>query len=237
LKADTLGSLEALENHFTKNGVKICIADVGSIKKEDIMNANLVKSLDPYSAVVLGFNVAILPEAKEQAIGDNVRIFTNNVIYRLLEDYIEYSEIRKAEDTAKGLSELVLPAKLQMIPDFIFRNSDPAVFGVLIEAGTLYPKVPLITANGVKARRVHQIQDKGKTVEKAGKDTEVAISIRGLEIGRDIEKDETLYVNVPESHVRQLMGKFLDELTVDQKQALREYIIIQRKLQHPWWGM
>ncbi|GAG37152.1 unnamed protein product, partial [marine sediment metagenome] len=30
LKADTLGSLEALENHFTKNGVKICIADVGS---------------------------------------------------------------------------------------------------------------------------------------------------------------------------------------------------------------
>ncbi len=237
LKADTLGSLEALENHFTKNGVKICIADVGSIKKEDIMNANLVKTLDPYSAVVLGFNVAILPEAEEQAIGDNVRIFTNNVIYRLLEDYIEYAEIRKAEDTAKGLNELVLPAKLQMIPDFIFRNSAPAVFGVLVEAGTLYPKVPLITANGVKARRVHQIQDKGKTVEKAGKDTEVAISIRGLEIGRDIEKDETLYVNVPESHVRQLMGKFLDELTVDQKQALREYIIIQRKLQHPWWGM
>jgi translation initiation factor 5B len=237
LKADTLGSLEALENHFTKNGVKICIADVGSIKKEDIMNANLVKLLDPYSAVVLGFNVAILPEAEEQAILDNVRIFTNNVIYRLLEDYIEYAEIRKAEETAKGLSELVLPAKLQMIPDFIFRNSDPAVFGVLIEAGTLYPKVPLITAKGVKARRVHQIQDKGKTVEKAGKDTEVAISIRGIEIGRDIGKDETLYVNVPESHVRQLMGKFLDELTVDQKQALREYILIQRKLQHPWWGM
>ncbi len=30
------------------------------------------------------------------------------------------------------------------------------------------------------------------------------------------------------------MGKFLDELTIDQKQALREYTIIQRKLQHPW---
>ena len=237
LKADTLGSLEALENHFTKNGVKISIADVGPIKKEDVMNANLVKILDPYSAAVLGFNVAILPDAKDQAITDNIRIFTNNVIYRLLEEYIEYAEIRKAEETAKGLSELILPAKLKMIPDFIFRNSDPAVFGVHVEEGTLYPKVPLITANGKKARRVHQIQDKGKTLEKAVKGSEVAISIRGIEIGRDIDKDETLFVNVPESHVRQIMGKFLDELTVDQKKALREYIILQRSMQHPWWGM
>ncbi|GAH37291.1 unnamed protein product, partial [marine sediment metagenome] len=73
------------------------------------------------------------------------------------------SEIFGLAKTNKQMNELIL-------------NSDPAVFGVLIEAGTLYPKVPLITAKGVKARRVHQIQDKGKTVEKAGKDTEVAIS-------------------------------------------------------------
>jgi len=237
LKADTLGSLEALENHFTKNGVKISIADVGPIKKEDIMNANIVKEFDPYSAAVLGFNVPILPEAKEQAFIDNIRIFTNNVIYRLLEDYIEYAEIRKAEDTAKGLSELILPAKLKMFPDYIFRNSDPAVFGVKVEAGTLYPKVPLITDEGKKVRRIHQIQDKGETLEKAEKDTEVAISIRGIEIGREIEKDETLFVNVPESHVRQLMGKFIDELTTDQKQVLREFISLMRKTNNPWWGM
>jgi len=237
LKADTLGSLEALENHFTKNGVKISIADVGPIKKEDIMNANIVKEFDPYSAAVLGFNVPILPEAKEQAFIDNIRIFTNNVIYRLLEDYIEYAEIRKAEDTAKGLSELILPAKLKMFPDYIFRNSGPAVFGVKVEAGTLYPKVPLITDEGKRVRRIHQMQDKGETLEKAEKDTEVAISIRGIEIGREIGKDETLFVNVPESHVRQLMGKFLDELTTDQKQVLREFISLMRRTNNPWWGM
>ncbi|MFX0024522.1 MAG: translation initiation factor IF-2 [Candidatus Hermodarchaeota archaeon] len=237
LKADTLGSLEALENHFTKNGVKISIADVGPIKKEDIINASIVRQLDPYSATVLGFNVPILPEANEQAIKDNIRIFTNNVIYRLLEEYIEYAETRKAEDTAKGLSELILPAKLKMFPEFIFRNSDPAVFGVHVEAGTLYPKVQLITDKGKRVRRVHQIQDKGQTLDKAPKDSEVAISIRGIEIGRDLEKDETLFVNVPESHVRQLMGKFIDELTTDQKQVLREFITLMRKTTHPWWGM
>jgi len=236
LKADTLGSLEALENHFTKNGVKISIADVGPIKKEDIINANIVKEFDPYSAAVLGFNVTILPEANEQAFTDNIRIFTNNVIYRLLEDYIEYAETRKAEDTAKGLGELILPAKLKMFPDFVFRNSNPAVFGVKVELGTLYPKVPLITEEGKRVKRIHQIQDKGQTVEKALKGSEVAISIRGIEIGKDIRNDETLYVNVPESHVRQLMGKFLDELTTDQKQVLREFIILMRKTMHAWWG-
>ena len=237
LKADTLGSLEALENHFTSNGVKISIADVGPIKKEDIINANIVKGLDPYSAAVLGFNVPILPEAKAQATTDNIRIFTNNVIYRLLEEYIEYAETRKAEDTAKGLSELILPAKVSMMPDFIFRNSNPAVFGVHVDLGILYPRVPLITQNGKKVRRIHQIQDKGKTLEKANKDEEVAVSIRGVEIGKDIEKDEILYVSVPESHVRQLLSKFVNELTTDQKTALREYIMIMRKSTHPWWGM
>jgi len=236
LKADTLGSLEALENHFTKHGVKISIADVGSIKKEDIINANIVKEFDPYSATVLGFNVSILPEANEQAFADNIRIFTNNVIYRLLEDYIEYAETRKAEDTAKGLSELIQPAKLKMIPEFIFRNSNPAVFGVKVEAGTLYPKVPLITEEGKRVKRIHQIQDKGQTVEKAMRGSEVAISIRGIEIGRDIGNDETLHVNVPESHVRQLMGKFIDELTTDQKEALMEFIKLKRTHDHPWWG-
>ncbi|MFW9865771.1 MAG: translation initiation factor IF-2 [Candidatus Thorarchaeota archaeon] len=237
LKADTLGSLEALENHFTKSDVKISIADVGPIKKEDVINANIVKTFDPYSATVLGFNVAILPEANEQAIIDNIRIFTNNVIYRLLEDYLEYANIRKAEDTAKGLSELILPAKIIMLPEYIFRNSNPAVFGVKVESGTLYPKVPLITQEGKRVRRIHQIQDKGQSVEKAGKDSEVAISIRGIEIGREIGKEEIFYVNVPESHVRQLMGKFLDELTSDQKEALREFIKLKRAHENPWWGM
>jgi len=237
LKADTLGSLEALENFFTKEGVKISVADVGPIKKEDIINASIVRDFDPYCAVVLGFNVPVLPEGEEQAYNDNIRIFTNNVIYRLLEEYIEYADTRKAEDTARGLSELILPSKLKMLPDFIFRNSDPAVFGVHIEAGTLYPKVPLITEKGKRVRRIHQIQDKGQTIEKATKDSEVAISIRGIEIGKDIGKDEVFYVNIPESHVRQLMGKFLDELTTDQKIALREFIKLKRTFEHPWWGM
>ncbi len=237
LKADTLGSLEALESHFTKNNIKISIADVGPIKKEDIINASIVQDFDPYSAVVLGFNVPVLPDAQEQAFKDNIRIFTNNVIYRLSDEFIEYAETRKAEDTAKHLGELWLPAKIKMLPEYVFRNSNPAVFGVLIEGGTLKPKVLLITDKGKKVGRIHQLQDKGQTMEKAEKGSEIAVSIRGIEIGRDIGKDETLYVNLPESHVRQIMARFLNDLTSDQKEMLREYILLMRKTSHPWWGM
>jgi translation initiation factor 5B len=237
LKADTLGSLEALENHFTKNRVNISVADVGPIKKEDIINATIVRKYDPYSAAVLGFNVDVLPEARDQANKDNIRIFTNNVIYRLLEDYIEYSETRRAEDTAKGLEELIMPAKVKMYPEYVFRNSNPAVFGVHVEMGSLKPKVPLITTNGKRIGRVHQIQDKGQSVEEAREGMDVALSVRGIEIGRDIENDETMYVYVPESHVRQFIAKFLNELTKDQRDVLREYIKFMREIEHPWWGM
>ncbi|MBD3195794.1 MAG: translation initiation factor IF-2 [Candidatus Lokiarchaeota archaeon] len=237
LKADTLGSLEALENHFSKSNVSISVADVGAIKKEDIINARIVKDFDPYSATVLGFNVPVFPEAEEQANKDNIRIFTNNVIYRLLEDYLDYAQTRKAEDTAQELSELILPAKLKMFPQYIFRNSSPAVFGVNVEGGTLQAKVQLMTDEGKKVGRVHQLQDKGQNIDKADKGAEVAISIRGIEVGRDIEKDETLFVKVPESHVRQLIAKFLNELTTDQKDVLREYIKLMREIETPWWGM
>lgn len=237
LKADTLGSLEALENHFTKEDVKISIADVGPIKREDVINAGIVRDFDPYSAAILGFNVPVFPEAEEQAYNDNIRIFTNNVIYRLLEDYVEYRETRIAEDTAKDLSELIMPGKFQIIPDYIFRVSNPAVFGVKVLGGVVKAKVPLITQSGKRLKQIHQLQDRGQNLEKAEKDDEVAVSVRGIEIGKDVAKDEIIYVYVPESHVRQLHSRFLNELTTDQRDMLREYMVKMRELEYPWWGM
>jgi hypothetical protein len=58
-----------------------------------------------------------------------------------------------------------------------------------------------------------------------------------VEIGRDLGKDETLFISVPESHVRQLVMKFNDELSSEQKEILREYILTMRKYKNPWWGM
>lgn len=236
LKADTLGSLEALEKHLTENNILISKADIGPIKKSDILDAVVVKDFDRFSAVVLGFNVSILDEAEEMAYNENIRIFTNDVIYRLTEDFIEYRDTRKAEENAKELGDLTLPGKIEIIPEFIFRKSNPAVFGVRVLGGQIIPKVSLVSEEGDIIGRIHQVQDKGQNIPKATKDMEAAISMRGVEIGKDLREDETLYVSVPESHVRQLIGKFLEEITAEQKEILREYVQLMRK-KSAWWGM
>ncbi|RLI30836.1 translation initiation factor IF-2, partial [Candidatus Bathyarchaeota archaeon] len=83
VKADTLGSLEALVEELKKSDIPIRIADVGDVSKRDVVEASIVKSEDLKFGVILAFNVKILPDAEEEALKTGVKIFQNNVIYRL----------------------------------------------------------------------------------------------------------------------------------------------------------
>ena len=53
---------------------------------------------------------------------------------------------------------------------FVFRRNDPAVFGAEIFVGTLRHKVPIMNQFGKKIGIVHQIQEKGKTMDEAYKE-------------------------------------------------------------------
>ena len=65
LKADTLGSLEALINLLRNINIKIKKASVGPITKKDIVSAE--SGEDPLNRVILGFNVEQLEEEEENA--------------------------------------------------------------------------------------------------------------------------------------------------------------------------
>ncbi|MBN2155908.1 MAG: translation initiation factor IF-2 [Candidatus Lokiarchaeota archaeon] len=237
LKADTLGSLEAIVNLFRENEVKIRTARVGSISKRDIMEAVAVRDEDPYNAVVLGFNVEILKDAIDASYDQDIRIFTNDVIYRLMEEFKEYRDKRKEEDVLKEFSDLIPPGKFEIIPDYIFRKSDPAVVGVKVLAGKLTPKTRIVNQEGVFVGRLHQIQENNQTIKEAEKGKEVALSIRNATIGRNLKVEDTLYIYVPESHVRTYNGRFRDELSEDQIELMREYIRCMRKKNSPYWGL
>lgn len=228
LKADTLGSLEAIVKLFSENDVKIRLAGVGQISKKDITEAVAVRDYDPYNACVLGFNVKILPDAQEEANNQGIRIFQNDVIYRLLDDFKEYYDKRKEDDKIKALSEVVFPGKAEIIPDFIFRRSDPVVIGVKIVAGKFVPKLQLVNQNGEVVGRLKEIQENNKSVKEVGAGSEVAISIKNATIGRNLKISDTLYINVPERHVRILNGKFRSELSDEQISLLREFIKVMR---------
>ncbi len=85
IKTDVHGSLEAIKVALTKLGdekikVKVLSGSVGPINESDISLA--VAS----SALVFGFNVRAIPQAREMAKRDLVEIRYHSIIYELIED-------------------------------------------------------------------------------------------------------------------------------------------------------
>ncbi len=236
-KADTLGTLEALVEALRRNNLPVREADVGPITKRDVIEASVSKEKDKTLGVVLGFNVKVLPEAREEAVKNDVKIMTHNIIYRLIEDYFEWREKLKEEEKRQELESLTWPAKIRIIPGYVFRRSDPAVVGVEVLSGVLKPGVPLIREDGKKLGVVHQIQDKGQSVKEAKAGSQVAISIKGnILIGRHIDEGDIMYTDVPDKHARLFLTKFKNDVSDDVKMALQEIIKIKRKT-NPLYGL
>ncbi|RLG91798.1 MAG: translation initiation factor IF-2 [Candidatus Hecatellales archaeon] len=229
LKSDTLGSLEALVNELRKAGIPIRIADVGEVSKRDVVEASVVKNEDPFFGVVLGFNVKVLPDAEEEALKTGVKIFQNNVIYKLLEDYEDWVRTQKEAKTRKTFESLIKPGKIRFLQGFVFRRSNPAIFGVEVLAGRIKPQYPLIRMDGTNVGKIAQIQDKGQNIPEALKGMKVAISMREPTVGRHVRENDVLYVDVPEEHLKVLLREFKDMLTDEDLNCINEFVEVKRK--------
>ncbi len=232
VKAGSIGGLEALMQMLEGRGIPVRLADIGDISKNDIVEADVVKDHDPYLAAVLGFDVKLLPDAKEMKDG---QVFTSRVIYEVIDNYAEWATKSRAEDERLALSSITTPAKVKALPGSFFRRNDPAVFGVEVLAGKIRPNARLMNAEGKELGRIEQIQDKGKNLEAAKIGEKVAISVSGPTLGRQIKENDTLYT-YPRSHeVKLLRGKFLNALSQDDLQALDEVVKI-RSVIDPMYG-
>jgi len=146
LKADTLGSLEAVADILKKDNVPIRLADVGDISKRDIVEAAVVKEHEPLYGAVLAFNVKILPDAEEEAASRSVQIFREKIIYHVIENYLSWFKGKREAGLEQDFETLVKPAKLRIMEGYIFRRARPAIFGVEILGGNIKPKYALVRA-------------------------------------------------------------------------------------------
>ncbi|HJJ40696.1 MAG TPA: translation initiation factor IF-2, partial [Methanocorpusculum sp.] len=121
------------------------------------------------------------------------------------------------------------------LPDCVFRQSGPAVVGVRVLGGTLRPRVDVMTREGKIVGEVKQIKLNKENVSEAKEGAEVAVSIDGVTIGRQIDVGDVLYVAVPERHVKVLETEMLKSLNAGTVEALEEYVALHRKTQ-PFWG-
>ncbi|MCE4600650.1 MAG: translation initiation factor IF-2 [Desulfurococcales archaeon] len=230
VKADTLGTLEALVAALKRRNIPVRIADIGPVSKIDVIDASITRKEDPYLGVILAFNVKILPEALEEAKRLEVKIFQDNVIYRLLEEYEKWVVEEKERERARKLAELVRPGRFRILPGFVFRRSDPAIVGVKVEAGIIKPGYPVMDEKGRPLGRILAIRDRDRSLPEARLGMEVAVSIQGrILIGRHVDEGDILYTNIPAEHARRLVTEFRDLLSKDELSVLKEIAEIKKK--------
>ena len=229
IKADALGSLEALAYELKQEGLPIKMADIGDISKRDIVNAQTIGN--PLYRVILGFNVKILPDAEKEA--SKIKIFTNNVVYKIIEDYKEWMEEKKRELEAEKRMEITFPGKFKILPEYIFRLSKPAIVGVRVLGGRIRVGQRILREDGRVVGRIKSIRSGENNVLEAIMGEEVAIAIDGVTVGRQVKAGETYYVDIPEEHARKL---FKMNLSYEDKEVLDEIARIKRK-EKPFWGL
>ncbi len=233
LKTDTLGSLEALINELKLQNIPIKKAEVGDVDKRDVVDASANR--DELNRVVLAFNVKMLPGVEEEAKKYGVRVFSDQIIYSLIDNFVKWREEEKLARERQKVEALIKPAKIKLLKEFIFRRSKPAIVGVRVLAGELKRGVDLIKPDGTKVGSIRTMQKEGKNIAAAKANEEVAVAIEGVTIGRQLEGDEVLYVDVPERHAKIIERDLLDSLDDETRKAFLEFLEIKRR-ENPFWA-
>ena len=230
VKADSLGSLEALITLLKQANIPVVRAGIGQIGKSDIVAAKANLELNQLNAIILGFNVE-----KETGLehDSNIKILTNQVVYKLIEDLEKWRKERQAEIEKERMMELASICKLEILHQYQFRNSNPAVFGVRVLAGKLKKNIPLIDETDEQIARVKAMQEEKTSVEQATEGKELAISLPGTNFERQLADKKYLYSQLSESQFKSFK-KNKDLLSESEIKAISEIAEIKRKKKSDW---
>lgn len=230
LKADSLGSLEALTFLMKEHNIAIRKASLGNVSKKDIADAESVYEADPLKAVIIGFNIKC-----DITDTGNARVFTSDIIYKLIDDYEAWKDEQTKKMEQSSLESIQRPFKISIMHGYVFRQSNPAVVGVEVSAGTLKPNSPIMKNDGVHLAEIKGLQEEQKNVDKAEAGKQVAASIPHVTVGRQIHEGDILYSDIPEEDFRKLK-EFRKLLSREEIGVLKEIADIKRK-NNPVWGV
>ena len=233
IKADTLGSLEALCSLLRDHNIRIRKASIGEITKKDFVDAES-NTTEPLQRVILGFNIQINKEAVDYAKNSSVKTLTNPVIYRLIEDYELWLKSQTKDIEAKEIDALVRPAKFQILRNHTFRQSNPAVVGVDLLVGKIKTGMPVMK-QGRTIGTLKTIKIENENVSEAEAPKQIPVGIDQAIVGRSIFEDDILYSAIPEDDFRTLkqLKQYLKPAEIE---VMREIAQIMRE-KNPVWGI
>uniref|UniRef100_A0A3B4ZZ59 Eukaryotic translation initiation factor 5B n=1 Tax=Stegastes partitus TaxID=144197 RepID=A0A3B4ZZ59_9TELE len=230
VQASTLGSLEALLEFLRTSKVPYAGINIGPVHKKDVMKASTMLEHDPQYAVILAFDVKVERESQEMADSLGVRIFSAEIIYHLFDAFTKYREDYKKAKQDEFKHIAVFPAKLRVLPQFIFNSRDPIVMGVTVEAGVIKQGTPLcVPSKGfVDIGVVTSIEVNHKSVESAKKGQEICVKIEPIPgespkmYGRHFEATDIIVSKITRASIDALKNWFRDEMQKSDWQLIME---------------
>ncbi len=229
LRADTLGSLEAIMRLLEAEKIKIRKADVGPVSKTDLIEAASIRQQDRYSGAILAFNVAVDPIFIQEAQQKNIPIISSNIIYSLFDKFKEWKVQESVREQQEALAEYVFPAKVRFMQGYAFRSNKPAVFGIEVLIGRIKQGDVLIKEDGTEVGSIKSIQVEKQSKSELKSGEEAAISMDEPTIGRQIFEGEIYYTKVPLNHALTLMNKYKSMLTGQELDLLDLIMRLTRK--------
>ena len=235
VKADTLGSLEAIVKLLKELNIPIRSADIGDVNRRDIINSSIALEEDDAHGAIIAFNVGVHPNSLKDLNKSDVHLFEGDVIYQIIEEYEEWIKEKEEAKKKAFYDAIVKPAKFMVLPKLIFRQSKPAIVGIESLSGTLKQGQKLVNKNGEIVGSIASMEDKGETLPDITRGQRVAMAIKDAIVGKHFDEGDELFVDVPEKHYKFIEREFKDKLTEDEFETLYEFLEIKRK-QEPDWG-
>ncbi|MBI4021617.1 MAG: translation initiation factor IF-2 [Candidatus Aenigmarchaeota archaeon] len=211
LRADTLGSLEALIKTL-QPVVPIRKAGVGTVTRADVLEAKTL------GRPIFAFGTKRLPDIEKFAKDNQVALFASDIIYAMVEDYQTWELGAKERSLQHILDSVPRPGQVAVLRGFLFRQKDPAVFGVEVVKGTIRPGVVLVN-KGKKIGEVKEIQDQGESRPEAVKGQRIAISMPDVVFGKQVNEGNVLEVFLSEA-TREALEKARSKLRLDERELL-----------------
>jgi len=231
VKADAIGSLEAMAFEMREMKIPLKASGIGHITKRDVTDVGTITN--PLHKVIFGFSVKLLAEAEEKAKEIDVKIFQSDIIYKIVEDYEAWTIVKKRELETCSRGEICYPGMIKLLPDYVFRQKDPVIIGVRVLGGRIRQGQNLIREDGKEAGKIKSIRSGEDPLKEAIQGQEVAVAITGPTLGRQIKVEDILYVDIPESHIKELRKV---ELNLDEMDTLEKFLKIKHR-EKPFWGM
>ena len=123
LKADTVGTLEAVLNSLPKKNIIVIKSEVGEINESDILLGKTTKAL------IIGFNLKPSDSVVKLAESEKTLLKTYNIIYELLDEIEEVIRAIKEGNLVNVLGT----AKIQAI----FKIKDQTIAGIKVTSGRI----------------------------------------------------------------------------------------------------